>query len=49
MKYIPKRKPKRGYDPHLVIELRKLGLLSDRDVEEYLGKAKAMKLMRVTG
>lgn len=37
------------YDPRLVIEFRRMGLISDREVEEYLGKVKARKLMRVTG
>jgi hypothetical protein len=37
------------YDPRLVIEFRRMGLISDAEVEEYLGKVKARKLLKVTG
>jgi hypothetical protein len=32
-----------------VIEFRRMGLISDAEVEEYLGKVKARKLLKVTG
>jgi hypothetical protein len=35
------------YDPKLVIEFRRMGLITDREVEEYLGKVKARKLLKV--
>lgn len=35
------------YDPKLVLEFRRMGLISDREVEEYLGKVKARKLLKV--
>jgi len=37
------------YDPRLVIEFHRMGLISPKEVEEYLGKVKARKLMKVTG
>ena len=37
------------YDPRLVIEFHRMGLISPKEVEEYLGKVKARKLLKVTG
>ena len=37
------------YDPKLVLEFRRMGLITDREVEEYLGKVKTRRLMKVTG
>jgi len=37
------------YDPKLVLEFRRMGLITDREVEEYLGKVKARRLLKVTG
>jgi hypothetical protein len=37
------------YDPRLVIEFRRMGLITDKELEEYIGKVKARRLMKVTG